>query len=813
MRCSHQLRLLAALSITVSLGGLLLFVACSSSGGGGGTGPPDGGDGAGTGGGGFPITGESFTLDLGGGAVFDMTAGGEAVRSAFAVQLFTETPTDSPATGTLSLDTQDVQIAGAAGSITVTAYVGAGSSTNPCDDGQDAGSFTLVYDGATVSLSTGELSLSGVALSYVSSGSFTLCLTASGNADATMEIVSMTVRFASAAEPGPGTGDDDAGSTLLLEGAKVEFPAEGDAMMLLSEDSGVGSAAFFGYEDDQEVIPRLLISEIDGEPFEVVMDLEGRVARTTVGNLAADFSHNADGSFDLTISDDEGVRFVETAILPSTAKIVTTGLRIGIDLDLDLCATSLILGEVERQLPNATEAEQACYLNQDTLLFVFAREACLTWQGLKARLDEVRNACPGQDDAASCVDRVEPWLTATADTQEKLEASVARFVDVLDRWTGGPCATNTVDNAMFGAPRAETLYASDDDKDGVVRARDLCKDTPSGEPVNAFGCSVSQIGAIECEDVIPLGDNCVRDGCCEDYCFAPFDPDCTNKEICEPDHTFCCEDGRECEVNCPQYDSDCDDPELACAVDVIVNCSEDDCCQPGCRDPFDPDCTNARLCEFWETTCCADGVTCTEGCPEPDPDCDGEPEPQAGVVTSTFDTSDEGWFIGPSADFLGAISDSGEATYEPSGGNPGGYISHENIVSGLDSDWFFIAPAKFDGDWSSTYGKKLTFDLRVFVDEPEMLGELVVLSNGEKHLRVYGVLSDLPAPGATWTSYSISLDTSAGWRVTTDWFTSDDATEADIRDVLSSLSDLRIRGQFYLGPGSGELDNVVFGAD
>ena len=217
MRCSHRLRLLAALSIATCLGGLLLFASCSSSGGGG-TGPPDGVDDEGTDAGGFPITGESFTLDLGGGAVFDLTAGGEAVRNAFAVQLFTETPTDSPSNCTLLLDAQDVQITGAntsqTMSITVAAYVGDADSTNPCDDGEDIGSFTVSYDGATVSLGTGELSLSGTALLYVSSGQFTLCLAATCDGEVTMEIARLSVRFASSAGPAPDDGD---GTTPSVE--------------------------------------------------------------------------------------------------------------------------------------------------------------------------------------------------------------------------------------------------------------------------------------------------------------------------------------------------------------------------------------------------------------------------------------------------------------------------------------------------------------------------------------------------------------------------------------------------------------------
>ncbi|MDP6978915.1 MAG: laminin B domain-containing protein [Myxococcota bacterium] len=57
------------------------------------------------------------------------------------------------------------------------------------------------------------------------------------------------------------------------------------------------------------------------------------------------------------------------------------------------------------------------------------------------------------------------------------------------------------------------------------------------------------------------------------------------------------------------------------------------------------------------------------------------------------------------------------------------------------------------------------------------------------------------------------LDDSVNWRLTTNWLSSSTATDADILDVLSSLTDLRIRGEYGRGPDTGQLDNVVLGAD
>ncbi|UCG15421.1 MAG: hypothetical protein JSV19_08995 [Phycisphaerales bacterium] len=225
MMRSRQLRIVAACCAVGLLSGVLLLGACSSSGAGGGT-DDDGGS---------PLSGRSFTLDLGGGAVFDVVAGAEAVRYAFAVSLFDGTPTDSPSSCTLSVDAQGVQVIGEAGSITVATRIGASTSTNPCEDGQAVGSFTLSYDGQAVSLGVSELSLSGTALSYVSSGQFTLCLAASGDTDATLTIVRLGLRFG--AESDSGDEDD---TTPIVEPLPLDL---GETVDLTTQTIGPDGGA------------------------------------------------------------------------------------------------------------------------------------------------------------------------------------------------------------------------------------------------------------------------------------------------------------------------------------------------------------------------------------------------------------------------------------------------------------------------------------------------------------------------------------------------------------------------------------------
>ena len=137
---------------------------------------------------------------LGSTGIFELTADGGPARAAFSVALPTEKPTDSPSGCSLFIDLEDVEVAGVeapqALSTSVTVYVGPADSADPCDDGENAGSFAVVSDGTDVALEVSELALSGAALSRVISGRFTVCRVASGDTDATLTIHYLGIRFA-----------------------------------------------------------------------------------------------------------------------------------------------------------------------------------------------------------------------------------------------------------------------------------------------------------------------------------------------------------------------------------------------------------------------------------------------------------------------------------------------------------------------------------------------------------------------------------------------------------------------------------------
>jgi hypothetical protein len=177
-------------------------------------------------------------------------------------------------------------------------------------------------------------------------------------------------------------------------------------------------------------------------------------------------------------------------------------------------------------------------------------------------------------------------------------------------------------------------------------------------------------------------------------------------------------------------------------------------------------------------------------------------EAQPGIVTtsaealasSSFDQDDEGWIV---------VGDAFGPYYAATGGYPGGHIYATDFVIG--GVWYWQAPAKFLGDKSAAYGGTLTFDLRQSNISSQFDDIDVILSTGDSTL-----IFDTPYnPGAEWTAYTVNLTASPGWLNAT---TGRPATEAELRLVLSSLTELDIRGEYRTGTDTGSLDNVVLNA-
>lgn len=179
-------------------------------------------------------------------------------------------------------------------------------------------------------------------------------------------------------------------------------------------------------------------------------------------------------------------------------------------------------------------------------------------------------------------------------------------------------------------------------------------------------------------------------------------------------------------------------------------------------------------------------------------------------ASSSFDADAEGWTVAGDAQSTSTAPD-----YNGTGGNPGGLITAKDDTTG--GVFYFVAPAKYLGNASSVFGKKLTFDLKTTSVASPFKAYGVLLSGGDT--TVIALLPFDPAPAGTWKSYSFALDSTGGWKIVSgpevdpesDFSTAPAATESDLKTVLSDLKLLRIRGEFNNGPDTGALDNVRFG--
>jgi len=161
------------------------------------------------------------------------------------------------------------------------------------------------------------------------------------------------------------------------------------------------------------------------------------------------------------------------------------------------------------------------------------------------------------------------------------------------------------------------------------------------------------------------------------------------------------------------------------------------------------------------------------------------------LASSTFDTDDDGWKV---------MGGAAGPAYQSSGGNPGGFISANDVSGG---DWYWVAPEKFLKDKSAAYGGILTFDLTLSpTDNPYEASDVVLVGQG------ITLVFDTPYdPERVWTAYAVLLSESAEW-INDD--TGQAATREEMTQVLSSLSELRIRGEFARGSSdTGGLDNVM----
>lgn len=166
-----------------------------------------------------------------------------------------------------------------------------------------------------------------------------------------------------------------------------------------------------------------------------------------------------------------------------------------------------------------------------------------------------------------------------------------------------------------------------------------------------------------------------------------------------------------------------------------------------------------------------------------------------GPVLSTFDSNVDGW--------TASGDPAGPPQFFATGGNPAGRIRVTDAELGGYVN--FEAPAKFLGNQSEKYGGTLSFDLMQSYSGAanQADGPDVTLVSGLLTL----VFDTTPNPANNaWTSYSVALTETAGWKVGS--LTGPVPTQAQMQSVLGNLSALRIRAEFQGGPDTDSLDNV-----
>ncbi|HEY0957302.1 MAG TPA: laminin B domain-containing protein [Roseateles sp.] len=152
-----------------------------------------------------------------------------------------------------------------------------------------------------------------------------------------------------------------------------------------------------------------------------------------------------------------------------------------------------------------------------------------------------------------------------------------------------------------------------------------------------------------------------------------------------------------------------------------------------------------------------------------------------------FDSGAEGW----------TLTGDGIQTWQPSGGNGGGWLQLEDTNG--DTDILLSAPSAWLGNWSAYLGGTLSFDARR-VDDASIdwagFGEIRISGPGGSVLLDIAP-SGLPADNS-WARYSVTLSSAAGWG---------DATL--LSSVLANVTSLTINGEFHAGPGEVVgIDNI-----
>ncbi|MCX7546891.1 hypothetical protein OS188_02880 [Xanthomarina sp. F1114] len=169
------------------------------------------------------------------------------------------------------------------------------------------------------------------------------------------------------------------------------------------------------------------------------------------------------------------------------------------------------------------------------------------------------------------------------------------------------------------------------------------------------------------------------------------------------------------------------------------------------------------------------------------------------INISQFQTDAQGWRI--TGDAQGGYV---EASYSPDGGVNDGYIYADDDVAG--GVWYFTAPDLYHGNKSVYYNATLSFSLfQTSAMDNQFENADIIFRNGSDQITYVHALTDYPT--SEWTDYSLKISTESGW-LKGDFDSGTPATEAEIKAILSNVTEFSIRGEFQSGPDTGGMDNI-----
>lgn len=160
-----------------------------------------------------------------------------------------------------------------------------------------------------------------------------------------------------------------------------------------------------------------------------------------------------------------------------------------------------------------------------------------------------------------------------------------------------------------------------------------------------------------------------------------------------------------------------------------------------------------------------------------------------------FDSDPGGWSF---------YNDATNLRWDGTAGNPGGCIRANDSAGG--TYWGFIAGPQFLGDRSCLYGGAISWELNttlVSASAGASNPDITIIGGGLTLVR------DMPVPVAnTWTSFTVVLSETAGWRINT--YTGAVPTQAQFMTVLSNITAIRFRAEYSSATDAARLDNAGF---